>query len=386
MSAADRVPTDSLEEHSMKRTFIAAFTGAALAASLAVSTPALAKPRPPSTPPQLNPLATGLFSPLSLAVDGSGTVYATQNFIGQLDRIGPDGSATSLYSSTDGSEVGGVSVHGQTVTFTVTGPQTAVMQRDARGKVSMLADVGTYEATANPDGDVIYGIPDLPDACAAAFPDEAPSSYPGIVESHPYATTWSQGSTYLADAAGNSILKIDQRGNVSTLAVLPPQGVKITTEAAEANGLPPCAVGYTYLFEPVPTDVEAGPGGMLYVSLLPGAPEDDSLGARGAVYTVDPRTGETTRVASGLAGATDLAVTQHGDVYVSELFGGRISLIKKGSHEATTWVNTLMPSAVETTSCSLYAITHAMVGADDSGDAPGGMIVKAPLNAVPCGH
>ena len=57
---------------------------------------------------------------------------------------------------------------------------------------------------------------------------------------------------------------------------------------------PACVVGEEYAFEPVPTDVEFGPDGWLYVSSLPGGPEDASLGARGAVFRVNPWTGHTT--------------------------------------------------------------------------------------------
>ena len=73
-------------------------------------------------------------------------------------------------------------------------------------------------------------------------------------------------------------------------------------EVAAAFGLDPCVVGHTYAFEPVPTDVEQGPGGKLYVSTLPGGPEDGSLGPLGSVYLVDPRSGSVTLLAAGFSG------------------------------------------------------------------------------------
>ena len=83
-------------------------------------------------------------------------------------------------------------------------------------------------------------------------------------------------------------------------------------------------------FEPVPTDVEMGPDGMLYVSTLPGGPEDGSLGANGSVYRVDPRSGRATWLAGGMHGATGLAV--HGrDIVVAEMFAGEVSVIRKGT-------------------------------------------------------
>ncbi|TWP36846.1 ScyD/ScyE family protein [Leekyejoonella antrihumi] len=363
----------------MKKKLTATFTGTAMAASLAMTTPALAHPRPQPHAPQLTTVASGLISPLSLAVGSGGTLYTTQNFAGQLDRVSPHGKVTPLYTSTDGSEVGGVSVHGRTVTFTLTGPKTLVLQRDQRGHIRTLADVGAYEAKYNPDRRVHYGISNLSKSCAAQFPEEVPASYTGLVDSHPYATTESRGTTYVADAAGNTVLSIDRRGHVRTVAVLPAQPAVVTAAAAAASGLPACTVGKTYRFEPVPTDVEVGPDGWLYVSTLPGGPEDASLGARGAVYKVNPHTGKTHRVATGFLGATNLAVTRHGDIYVTELFGDRISLIKRGSHKAVTWVNTTMPAAVEATSRDIYATTGVLIGMDP-GSAPGGMIVKARVN------
>ena len=76
----------------------------------------------------------------------------------------------------------------------------------------------------------------------------------------------------------------------------------ITREAARQFGLPTCTIGKTYAFEAVPTDVELGPDGMLYVSVLPGGPEDPSLGARGAIYRVSPATGAVHRSPTACSG------------------------------------------------------------------------------------
>jgi sugar lactone lactonase YvrE len=67
--------------------------------------------------------------------------------------------------------------------------------------------------------------------------------------------------------------------------------------------------------------------GLLYVTLLPGGPEDPSLGARGAVYSVNARTGDVAFVACGFLGATGLALGPDGTIYVAELFGNRISTV-----------------------------------------------------------
>ena len=94
----------------------------------------------------------------------------------------------------------------------------------------------------------------------------------------------------------------------------------------------------------MPTDVEVHDG-LLYVTTLPGGPEDPSLGARGKVYTVDPATGDVTQIGKGFAGATDLAVSPQGKVYVTELFGGQVSTIKNGVAKKVFSVE--QPAAIE---------------------------------------
>ncbi|SES48759.1 hypothetical protein SAMN05216199_0189 [Pedococcus cremeus] len=202
------------------------------------------------------------------------------------------------------------------------------------------SDVGTrrfslsdYEKSANPDGDVHYGIKNPTQCQIDAFkklgPDAPPASYTGIKDSHPYSVVQWGDYWVVADAGGNDLVKVDNQGHISTLAVLPPQPVKITKAAAAANHLPSCVVGATYAFEPVPTDVEVGPHGLLYVTTLPGGPEDPSLGARGSVYVVNGYTGQTLRIATGFAGATNLALAGR-TIFVTELFAGRISTVHQG--------------------------------------------------------
>jgi hypothetical protein len=126
----------------------------------------------------------------------------------------------------------------------------------------------------------------------------------------------------------------------------------VTAENAAIVGLPECAIGLTYNFEPVPTDVEVGRWGILYVTTLPGGPEDPSLGARGAVYAVNPWNGDVWPVAGGFAGATNLAIGKHGTIYVAELFGGRVSKIVDGAPE--TVIELAQPAALEYANGKLY--------------------------------
>ena len=124
----------------------------------------------------------------------------------------------------------------------------------------------------------------------------------------------------VADAGGNDLLKVDNKGHVSTLAVLPRQPVTLTAGVATALGLPDCVVGAVYNFEAVPTDVEVTNHGFV-VSLLPGGPEDPSLGPQGSVYFVHGH--HAHKIAGGLSGATNIALAPHGRIFVTELYAGR---------------------------------------------------------------
>jgi DNA-binding beta-propeller fold protein YncE len=178
------------------------------------------------------------------------------------------------------------------------------------------------------------------------------------VESHPYAVAAiDPGTVVVADAAGNDLLVVHGNGVVRTLAVLPPQPLQVTSELQQGLGLPECTIGASYGFEAVPTDVEVGPDGLLYVSTLPGGPEDPSLGARGSVYTVDPNSGAVHRIATGFAGATNVAVAPDGAVYVAELFGGQVSQIVGAGGVPVASVP--FPAGLEWANGKLYASIDA---------------------------
>ncbi len=96
---------------------------------------------------------------------------------------------------------------------------------------------------------------------------------------------------------------------------------------------------------------------MVYVTSLPGGPENPSLGARGAVYRVNPATGSVTRIGSGFTGATGLAISPAGRIYVAELFGNQISALNNGGPQPLVNVNA--PAALEWANGKLYATIDA---------------------------
>jgi streptogramin lyase len=312
------------------------------------------------------PIAEGFAGPLQIAVGATGSVYVAQNFSGTLSKVGKNGVVSDLVVA-PGTEIAGVAALGNGTVFYTTAiggteesPPTSTQLRRVlpNGHVSTIAELRSYEETVNPDHVNTYGLVGASPACAAQWPEEAgPLSYTGISDSHPYSVALAPGGVYIAEAAGNDILRVTPNGTISTVAVLPPQPMVITAEAAEANGLPDCTIGLTYNFEAVPTDVEVGPNGMLYVSLLPGGPEDPRLGARGSVYTVNPHTGATHKIAGGFAGATNLALGPGGTIYVSELFADQIAVVRGGTTVDTIPLS--QPAAVEYARGMLYASTDA---------------------------
>lgn len=303
------------------------------------------------------PLASGLAGPLQLAVASNGTVYVGEDFAGKLTKIDKHGRVSTVRTVAPGSEVAGVDVRGSgTLVYTTTSgiseetsaTASALVRVLPNGRPRQLADLLYYEQHHNPDRINHYGFSHLAPACAATLPPFIPTDqYAGLVDTHPYAVATVGNGWIVADAAGNDLLRVSANGHVSTLAVLPAQPpVAITADNVDALGLPPCAVGATYTAEPVPTDVELGPDGQLYVSTLAGGP------APGSVYRVDPRSGAVRRIATGFAGATNLAVTPTGTIYVAELYSGQISkVVGTGSHPV---VHLPDPAGLESARGKLY--------------------------------
>ena len=278
-------------------------------------------------------LASGLVGPLGLAVTERGDVLVTQAFVGKVSRVDRHGVVTDLATEADAFLTPGVADAGKgRVLYTTSGPAGAFLKSIERdGSTRVIADIGAYEASNNPDQSQHYGFVSIDADCASQWPAAfGPPQYTGIVDSDPYAIATSGSKTYVADAAGNTIVSVDRRGHVRTVAVLPPQPTVVTQDAIDALGLPPCTLGLTYNFEAVPTDVEVYHG-QLYVTTLPGGPEDASLGARGGVWRINPTSGRATQIGFNLLGATDLAVAPSGAIYVTELFGGQVTKVGRGA-------------------------------------------------------
>lgn len=148
----------------------------------------------------------------------------------------------------------------------------ALLKVEPSGNWSVIADISAFEDAHNPAG--------------------------GPVDSNPYGLLAEAGDRFVTDAGGNSLLHVDANSDVSLVATFPFLPAPFPFNQAE----------------PVPTEVERGPDGALYVSLLSGVPF--TAGAAG-IYRVVP--GEAPQLyAGGFKTITDFTFGPDGSFYVVE--------------------------------------------------------------------
>ena len=303
-------------------------------------------------------VADDVVTPLGFAFGDDGTLYVAEAFAGKLTAFRA-GKRTTIVQGQPNSGTAGVDATGRgKVIYTQTlppevggSPDTTLNRVLPNGQTRTLTSMLAYEAENNPDAGNTYGVLDPSPACAAQAEAAAEFigdiSYPGEVDSNPYAVALdSDGSTVVADAAGNDLVRVSANGRtVSTIAVLPPIPQTLTAEALAGipADLSDC-VGETFQSNPVPTDVEIGPDGHYYVSALPGFPEAPGTGK---VFRVDPATGDVTEVAGGFTGTVDIAVADDGTIYVAELFAFQVSKVLPGDDTASESTFVPCPTAAE---------------------------------------
>ncbi|MDQ2757775.1 MAG: ScyD/ScyE family protein [Actinomycetota bacterium] len=358
---------------------------AATALTLSVTAGAASATSSPGAPPPdafthwRQTLTTEVLGPFGIDVR-HGDVLVADGFTGVVSHL-VGRHAVPVVTDAPGAAGVARSADGTRMAYTTTagmGKATSLVITQA-GKADVVADLSGFEARANPDAGVSYGLLPTASDCAKQFMRKVsggPATYTGLVDSHPYAVApLDDGSWAVAEAAGNDVLRVSPTGAISVLALLPAQPLVFTAAMAASLGGPDCLVGETYRFEPVPTDVEVAPGGRLFVTTLPGGPEGPELGARGSVYRLNPSSGGAVRVATGFLGATNLAIGS-GDagntLFVTELFAGRISKVKAG--RTTTFATLPNVLSVEVDDGSVYAGTLAQL--DDLGNvtAPGSVV------------
>jgi hypothetical protein len=304
-----------------------------------------------SAAPKITTISKNYPSPVQIALGGTTRLIAQRNRLYRMGTTHP-----VIVNGPTGGDIHGVAFGPDAKSYAYT--STSAHHADTRltivtpGKPTVRASLSTFEKKKNPDASVTYGVP-KPSACVkAAFKalDGGPANYKGKVDSHPYSVAASGSTWYVVDAAGNDVLRVSAAGVVSRVATLPVQPFTFTSRLVTGLGMPTCMVGVRYNAEPVPTDVEVGPDGMLYVTTLPGLYD---LGQTGSLYRVNPKTGAMTRIGTGFAGAVNVAVTSTGVVYVAESLRGTVSLVRSGKR--TTLVSLPNVTGIEAFGASLYA-------------------------------
>lgn len=296
------------------RLLLAAVSAASLAAAALVTVPAATA----APPPPFVPIASGFDGPLHIAFGPGNSLYVASaglNGSPGIDKVNLKSGAVRRITTPNGFAPG-IDVRGNgNVLFTLSegaGPEeqgpTWLKRVNASGRVTTVADMLAIERRLNPDGQ----DPNAPDA-----------------ESNPYSVLALPGRTIVADAAGNSLIELRPHRRARVLTAFP---------VFAAPGCQNANPGVGALCDPVPTDVEMGPDGYLYVS---------GLGAevQGHIYKVNARTGAIVRTWGDLPPLTGIDVDRDGTIYAAALFTNQVFRI--GCRGGTTVAEIPAPADVE---------------------------------------
>ncbi len=249
-----------------------------------------------------------------LGMDGGGDVLVANASFGILTA---DGTAVAELPG-----IADVAASDQGWLWAITTGPDAKLYKVYDGEATPFADLGAYEAKHNP--------------------------HPTEVDSNPFSVAdLGGGEAVVADAGGNTLLKVNKHGKVKLIAVLPDELVstanaKAVVEGVLTNvfeepvscdalpdGVPPEAVEVCELpdmipAEPVATSVAVGPDGAFYVGELKGFPAPTGMSkvwriashARNADCSRSPL---CSVAYDGFTSITNLAFGGDGTLYVAEM-------------------------------------------------------------------
>lgn len=273
--------------------------------------------------PESTPFAAGLNGPMGLLVAPDGDVWVVDSGVGgddTLEAMGPGTAEPESYPFGMSSRVVRISPDG-TQTEVATLPSIVMGQEVSGGSRLAWHDGAVYatsggwiEAGDQAPPEMIAAVvridPDGGEATVAAdtwaLEDEQnPDGF--IKESHPYGiTSGPDGMLYVADAGGNTLLRVDpSTGEVSLVTVF--EGVP--------GMFPNDLRGGAQENDPVPTGITVGQDGALYVSFLPGFPPVP--GSARVVRVGDD--GAVTEVAGDMTVLTDLQAAPDGALYAVQM-------------------------------------------------------------------
>ena len=294
--------------------------GATVAAAV-IAAPGSASATPAAaSAPKVTVLDRTVVAPYQLAHDNS-SVYVADGGRSAVSKLTSQGPGQGRITARRPGEVAGVAINGKgTLAYTVDQLRLRRAPRSPSSRRTARPARSTSDLRADPQ-------PGQVDPVRHRQPDRLPAGrvraarrghLPGSW-STPTRTRWPRCRMtpgWSPTQAATTCSRSTRTAGSAVVSVLPRQPSTITAEAAAGLGLPDCVVGAVYNFEAVPTDVEVAANGRLIVSLLPGGPEDPSLGARGSVVSVNPRNGNATKLATGLLGGTNVALGPDGKIFV----------------------------------------------------------------------
>jgi hypothetical protein len=223
----------------------------------------------------------------------------------------------------------------------------AKLYKNTRYGPSAVADIGAYEQRVNPDG--------------ISPPDTNPQGL-AVVGS----------SQFVVDAGGNSLVKVNDRGRISTVATFRVRSVLMPAVPGNPPGVPP--PGKPIDMQAVPTAAVIGPDGAWYVSQLTGFPFPVG-GAR--IFRVVPGHRPTV-YATGLTNVIDLAWGPDRKLYALEITkngllsgdetGALLRVNRRGPHKVVASQGLRAPGGVAirgkyayVTNCGICAGTGSVV-------------------------
>ena len=197
-------------------------------------------------PLHVSTLTSKVVAPLQLSVSRRYGVLVGDSGTSQLDQVVRHGDLRTLAKGPQPGDVAGVDVSSSgAIAYTSTNYATGLAGLTIlrHGHKPVVADLSAFEKENNPDQVVHYGI-DNPTQCQTDALAQAgiPASYTGEVDSHPYAVAAVRGGWVVADAGGNDLLFVNDRGRVRLLTLLPRQPHTLTAAEATALNLPACLV------------------------------------------------------------------------------------------------------------------------------------------------
>ena len=265
-------------------------------------------------------LVEGLNNPRGIAAGGAGSVLVAESGNGKLTLVEPRRRGAPMVRTFATLPVDPETGNGPTdvafkslnkVWAVLSGPPEEtggdfgrLVRLNRKGKVVESIDIAAYQV-GDPDPDDQEDLPEESNPNGLAL-------LPG-------------GGVLVADAAGNDLLKVDTRRNITTVARFKPELVPWPA------GLPfpgPVEPGEPFPAESVPTAVAIGPDGAWYVSELKGFPFpqgasriwriEPGASARPAI-PANPNVGQCRTVGTGFTSVIDLAFGRDGTMYVLEI-------------------------------------------------------------------